>query len=199
VQPKSEQKNDICTFIFLTWLWRMLNYEGLSPCHVQCIQHFEWMACNWWLQFCLWICMWNCAESFNLTDEAQFTCDGVNNMGNSHSWLEVNPHKVTEGSFQHQYLVNVRWCIIFNYFIRPYLLKGHIMAEMYTDLLQNELSVLLDILLVIQYMCVQRNGARWLSSSGRWRRVALIRTDVSEDRIASIFRVYDASKHRTKR
>jgi hypothetical protein len=29
----------------------------------------------------------------------------------------------------------------------------------------------------------------WLSSSGRWRRVALIRTDVSEDRIASIFRV----------
>jgi hypothetical protein len=32
---------------------------------------------------------------------------------------------------------------------------------------------------------------RWLSSSGRWRRVALIRTDVSEDRIASIFRVHE--------
>jgi hypothetical protein len=30
----------------------------------------------------------------------------------------------------------------------------------------------------------------WLSSSERWRRVALIRTDVSEDRIASIFRVH---------
>jgi hypothetical protein len=31
----------------------------------------------------------------------------------------------------------------------------------------------------------------WLSSSGRWHRVALIRTDVSEDRIASIFRVHE--------
>jgi hypothetical protein len=31
----------------------------------------------------------------------------------------------------------------------------------------------------------------WLSSSGRWRRVALIRADVSEDRIASIFRVHE--------
>jgi hypothetical protein len=38
----------------------------------------------------------------------------------------------------------------------------------------------------------------WLSSSGRWRRVALIRNDVSEDRIASIFRVYEYSFHRSR-
>jgi hypothetical protein len=34
----------------------------------------------------------------------------------------------------------------------------------------------------------------WLSSSGRCRRVALIRTDVSEDRIASIFRVHECEQ-----
>jgi hypothetical protein len=36
---------------------------------------------------------------------------------------------------------------------------------------------------------VQNSKGYWLSSSGKWHRVALIRTDVSEDRIASIFRV----------
>jgi hypothetical protein len=34
----------------------------------------------------------------------------------------------------------------------------------------------------------------WLSSSGRWHRVALIRTDFSEDRIASIFRVHECEQ-----
>jgi hypothetical protein len=34
----------------------------------------------------------------------------------------------------------------------------------------------------------------WLSSSGRWHRVDLIRTDVSEDRIASIFRVHECEQ-----
>jgi hypothetical protein len=34
----------------------------------------------------------------------------------------------------------------------------------------------------------------WLSSSGKWHRVALIRTDVSEDRIASIFRVHECGQ-----
>jgi hypothetical protein len=34
----------------------------------------------------------------------------------------------------------------------------------------------------------------WLSSSGRWHRVALIRTDVSEDRNASIFRVHECEQ-----
>jgi hypothetical protein len=34
----------------------------------------------------------------------------------------------------------------------------------------------------------------WLSSSGRWHCVALIRTDVSEDRIASIFRVHECKQ-----
>jgi hypothetical protein len=33
-----------------------------------------------------------------------------------------------------------------------------------------------------------------LSSSGRWHRVALIRTDVSDDRIASIFRVHECEQ-----
>jgi hypothetical protein len=80
-------------------------------------------------------------------------------MRNSHSCLEVNPRKVTGGCFQHQYLVNVRCCIIFNCSIRPYLFKGHVMAEIYTDLLQNELAVLLDVPLMIQCMYVHRNGA----------------------------------------
>jgi hypothetical protein len=42
-----------------------------------------------------------------------------------------------------------------------------------------------DWVLFYELFCVW-----WLSSSGRWHRVALIRTDVSEDRISSIFRVH---------
>jgi hypothetical protein len=44
---------------------------------------------------------------------------------------------------------------------------------------------------VLQY---ELQWIRWLSSSGRWHRVALIRTDVSEDRIASICRVHECEQ-----
>jgi hypothetical protein len=44
--------------------------------------------------------------------------------------------------------------------------------------------------------CVRfpRRWLWWLSSSGRWHRVTLIKIDVSEDRIASIFRVHECEQ-----
>jgi hypothetical protein len=49
-----------------------------------------------------------------------------------------------------------------------------------------------DVYLICSYiLSPKRRLIWWLSSSGKWHRVALIRTDVSEDRIASIFRVHE--------
>jgi hypothetical protein len=94
-------------------VWKTLNYEELYP-------RLEQMGYDVWLQFCRWIDMHSELRRINsFTDETQFTREQVNNTLNSPSWSEENPHKKTEGTFQHRYSANLWRDITFNRLIGP--------------------------------------------------------------------------------
>jgi hypothetical protein len=43
------------------------------------------------------------------TDEAHFTCDGINNTRNTHLWDHDNPHETVKSNHQQHFSGNV-WC-----------------------------------------------------------------------------------------
>jgi hypothetical protein len=60
------------------------------------------------------------------TDEATFTCDGINNTKYSHTWPPQNPRNITVRSYQHRYSVNVWYKLLGNYLIRPHFFEDHL-------------------------------------------------------------------------
>ena len=46
------------------------------------------------------------------TDEANFTCDGVNNTRKSHLWDHDNSHGTVKNNYQHHFSMNVRCGVI---------------------------------------------------------------------------------------
>jgi hypothetical protein len=63
------------------------------------------------------------------TEEAHFTCDGVNNTRKSHLWDSDNPHRTVESNYQHRFSVNV-WCgVIGDQLIGPRFFPKHLTGD----------------------------------------------------------------------
>jgi len=95
------------------------------------------------------------------TDEASFTCDGINNTHNLHRQSNKNPHATVEINSQHRFSVNV-WCgVLDNQSIGPAVLPNHLTGCMCVDFLQNELPLLLDEVPLAKrlHMVFQHDGA----------------------------------------
>jgi hypothetical protein len=76
------------------------------------------------------------------TDEATFTCDGINNSCNTHRWSQENPNAIVETNFQQRFSVNV-WCgIIDDQAIGPFILEYRLTGQSYLAFLQNKLPEL---------------------------------------------------------
>jgi hypothetical protein len=91
-------------------VWRTLFTDGMYPYHIQRVQHLEPADMCSRLDLCRWInSNPRVIRNVLFTDEAHFTCDGVNNTRNSHLWGHDNPHGTIESNYQHRFSVNV-WC-----------------------------------------------------------------------------------------
>ncbi|VEN35013.1 unnamed protein product [Callosobruchus maculatus] len=78
------------------------------------------------------------------SDESACKRDGYLNLHNIHSWQLENPHEIREDRSQHQFMVNL-WTEIHNgCIIGPFELPATLNAEIYLDLLQNHLPILLE-------------------------------------------------------
>jgi len=128
-----------------TRVWRTLHAEGMSPYHVQRVQHLGPDDFAERLEFCKWLNGSHELHHYILfTDEAQFNRDGVNNTHTSHVWADENPHTPVESNFQLRFSVNV-WCAVLdNQLIGPFILEGRLTGEAYLRFLQEELPQLLE-------------------------------------------------------
>jgi len=78
------------------------------------------------------------------TDEAHFTCHGVNNTRNSHLWDRDNPLGTVESNYQHRFSVNV-WCgVIGDQLIGLCIFPQRLTGDIYANFLQDELTALLE-------------------------------------------------------
>jgi hypothetical protein len=128
-------------------VWQALHFEGLYRYHIHSIQHLELWDYEVRLQFCRWTNthLKQCPLIL-FTDEAQFTCDRVNNKHNTHSWSPGNPH-MTVINWQNKFSINIWWGIIFNKLTGPHIFEHCLTGQMYLNLLQNECLFLLKTFL----------------------------------------------------
>jgi len=62
------------------------------------------------LEFCHWLhTNRQLLPLILFTDEATFTCKGINDTSNSHRWSHENPHGTEETNFQCRFSVNVQY------------------------------------------------------------------------------------------
>ena len=110
--------------------------DRLYPFHVQKLQYLQPRDFAARLQFCEWLNENHCVLSRLLfTDEATFTCDGINN---THQWSDENPHATVDTNFQHRFSINV-WCgMIDNQLTGPIVLENRLTGQNYLEFLQNE-------------------------------------------------------------
>ncbi|EZA49709.1 hypothetical protein X777_12223, partial [Ooceraea biroi] len=95
------------------------------------------------------------------TDEATFTPNGIFNSRNIITWREENPHAIRVSSFQYRWSVNVWAGIIGNEIIGPFFFPPRLNGQIYSDFLENHLSILLENipLLLRTQMIFQQDGA----------------------------------------
>ena len=126
-------------------VWRKPYTKEFIRYHIQCIQHLEPADMCSRLEMCRWI-NYNPYMNRNIlfTDEVHFTRDWVNDTRNSHLWDSDNPHGTVESNYQHRFSVNV-WCdVIGDQFTDPYIFPKRLTADIYANVLQDELPALLE-------------------------------------------------------
>jgi hypothetical protein len=74
-------------------MWRTLSKQGLYQIHILHVQHLQPGDCAMRLEFFRWGSD-NCRllRLILFTDEATYSCEGINNTRNSHWWSEENAH-----------------------------------------------------------------------------------------------------------
>ena len=120
-----------------------LHTEVMYLYHINNIQHLEPADKCSQLELCHWINS-NPHMICNIlfTNEAHFTCNGVNNTRNSHLWDRDNPCGTVESNYQHLFAINM-WCgVIGDQIIGPYIFLQHLTGDIYTKFLQDELTAL---------------------------------------------------------
>jgi len=131
----------VVAFNFSIWIIA----EGMYPYHIQCIQHLESADMCSWLELCHWInSNPHMIRNILFTDEAYFTCDGVNNTRNSHLWDRDNPHGTVKSNYQHLFAIKV-WCgVNGDQIIGPYIFLQRLTGDIYANFLQHELPTFLQ-------------------------------------------------------
>jgi hypothetical protein len=92
------------------------------------------------------------------TDEAHFTGDGINNTRNSHLWDRSNPHGTVASNYQHCFSESCG--VIGDQLNGPYIFSQRLTGDIYANVLQHELSALLEnIPLKTRQMYYKHDGA----------------------------------------
>uniref|UniRef100_A0A1B6HYH3 DUF4817 domain-containing protein n=1 Tax=Homalodisca liturata TaxID=320908 RepID=A0A1B6HYH3_9HEMI len=79
------------------------------------------------------------------SDEATFFLNGNVNRHNCRYWASENPHWITESHSQQPQKLNV-WCgILGNKIVGPFFINGNLNAELYYNMLQNEIIPAIQI------------------------------------------------------
>jgi hypothetical protein len=113
--------------------------------HIQRIQHLEPADICSLFELCHWINSSSHMIRYMLfTDDAHFTCDGVNNTRNSHLWDPDNPHRTVQSKYQHRFSVNVWCCVIGDQLIGPYIFPQRLTGGIYANVLHDKLPELLE-------------------------------------------------------
>jgi len=142
-------------------VWRTFHEEDLYPYHDQRVQHLEPGDHAQHMDLCRWMKAHPEMLSVILfSDEASFTPDGVNNLGNVHMWSHDNSHETSVGTFQRRFTVNVWCCVLGNKLIGPFVFDNNITGNAYEVFQRNELPGLLeDIPLKLRrQMYIQHDG-----------------------------------------
>jgi len=99
VRVREELQDD---FVFPERVWRKLHAEGMYPYHVQRVQHLGPGDFAQRIKFCKWS---NGSRQLHryvlITDEGQFSRDGVNNTHNSHVSADENPTPLWKETFNY--------------------------------------------------------------------------------------------------
>lgn len=74
----------------------------------------------------------------DFSDEATFELNGSANQHNLRYWTDENPHWMRDCHKQYPQKINV-WAGMFSNRIRPFVLDGNLTAEIYLNLLQNQM------------------------------------------------------------
>ena len=137
-------------------------HRRMYPYHIKRVQHLEPADMCSQMDLCHWInSNPHVIHNVLFTDEAHFTCDGVNNTRNSHLSGRDNPHGTVESNYQHCFSVNV-WCgIIGDQLIGPYIFPQRLTGAIYANFMRDELPALLENvpLQTPQQMYYQHDGA----------------------------------------
>ena len=89
-----------------THVWRTLHEDGLYPFHPHPMQNLHPVDNAMSLEFCYWLrIIRQLLPLILLTDEANFTRNGINNTRNSHRWSHENPHSTVETNFQRLFIL----------------------------------------------------------------------------------------------
>jgi len=70
------------------------------------------------------------------TDEAHFTCDGVNSTRNSHLWDHDNPHGTVKSNYQHRFSMNLICGVIGEQLTGLYIFPQHLTGDIYANFLK---------------------------------------------------------------
>jgi hypothetical protein len=119
-------------FVSQTRVWRTLHEDGLYPYRPQQVQNRHPGDNAMHLEFCHWLHT-NCQllPLILSTDEATFTCNGINNTWNSHRWSHDNPHSTVKTNFEHHFSIDV-WCgTIVDLLIGLVILDDHVTGQNY--------------------------------------------------------------------
>ena len=94
-----------------------------------------------------------------LTDDANFTMEGIINFRNSHVWADENPHATRPHGFQQRNCFNMWAGFLDGCVIGPYLLPPNLTGDAYLNFLEHVLHGLLEDvpLLVRQNMWFQHD------------------------------------------
>ena len=131
-----------------TLVWKILRSHRFHPFHVQKVQGLNPADYPRRTAFCQWFLAKvndiDFPRDLLVTDEANFSRDGIINLHNKHQWSQLNPHATCVRSHQVQFSLNV-WCgIVGDNLIGPYFLEPRLNGVAYLQFLRDDLPELLE-------------------------------------------------------
>ncbi|KAJ4426443.1 hypothetical protein ANN_27257 [Periplaneta americana] len=132
-----------------TTVWRLLKEYQLYPYHLQRVQALSPADYPARVRFCQWF-LQQCGVNPNfpalvlLTDEAQFTRDGITNFHNQHVWAYENPPATVPSHHQVRFSLNMWAGIIGDRLVGPHVLVNRLTGQAYTNFLENTIPHVLE-------------------------------------------------------